>query len=185
MESHKIPAANTDDVDLSSIMKASPSDAAEMLHIGSLIASGAESDQDLIRLCELLFKYGHVEKSEELLRSNIVDVGDQIHDAYVRLHGLAAHGVLDGAIADFARQFGVRLELKSKRGFLKVEYSSQPDKLADGIDPKAATFLKHPCSVLFIYDPQGCLADVASRGSGLSQDYLLLRRSAGKWGVSG
>lgn len=183
MEPNRIPAANIDDVDLSSIDRASPADAADVLRIKRLIASGGETDQDLIRLCELLFKHGEVETSEDLLRSNVVDVGDVIHGAYTRLHGHAVEGVLDRAVDDFSRQFGVRLELKRSRGFLKHEYSSQPGSLPAGVDSRIARYLSRPCLVEFKYDPQGCLAEITCREPALSQTYLLLRDYAGKWGI--
>jgi hypothetical protein len=181
MDPSKIPAASIDHLDLSSVVKASPVDAEEINRIGNLLAVGDENEQDFIRLCELLRKHGFAEESEELLRANVVEKGDAIHQAYTRSHGHTASDVLSRAIADFSQQLGVTLELVREPGFLRFEYLSKPDAVPNDLDPAFMRFLRNPCLVEFKYDPQGCVADVGCEAPELFYDYLLMRHSAGRW----
>lgn len=181
MDDFQIPSANIDGIDVKAIARNSPNDADEIRSLGALLDVGAETDKDLVRLCELLFKHGEIDASERLLRCNAVVEGGAIRETYKRLFGSVSEAELQTAIDGFARQFGVTLLLIDASEFLKKEYSTRPISVSGHGDPAIVKFLDHPCLVAFAYDPKGSVADIACDTPELYNDYLLLRYTGGEW----
>jgi len=181
-EPHKIPSASIEGIDLKAIESVSPSAAMEIERIGDLLDRGMDDTSDIIRLCELLFTHGETKHSEELLRCNIVEEGDDCYQAYRRLHGFAADKDLEESISAFSQQFGVSLTLIRKVQFLKKEFESSPLRIPIHIDPAISEFLRTCCVVQFEYCPEGSIADVYSKAPDFSGlDYILVQYSDGLW----
>ena len=183
-EPYRIPAASIEGIDLKVIEPVSPSDAMEIARIEDLLDRGKEQRSDLIRLAELLSAHGESKLSEELLRCNILDAGDDCHQAYRRLHGFGADKEFEESVSAFALQFGVGLTYIREVHFLKVEFESSPFRIPSDIDPAIGTFLLTPCVIQFQFSPDGSIADIYSKAEDFSgPDYLLLQFKDRLWNV--
>lgn len=181
-ERHRIPAATIEGIDLASVAKDSPADADEIKVIGHSLAVGTETTEDIIRLCDLLYKHGKLAESEELLRCNVLEANDKLYQAYTRLFGLAADEQFKLSLSVFETQFDVKLKTSKQLGFLKLECSSIPAKANATLDSDISLFLSHPCVIQFSYDSTGCIADVCSSNDDLSErSYLILEVKNGIW----
>src|SRR5690242_20739309 len=70
-DEHAIPAANIGDTNLISLAKTNPEAAEEIARLEDLMNRGAETKEEFLRLCQLLFDVGSVAVSEDLLRRNL------------------------------------------------------------------------------------------------------------------
>jgi hypothetical protein len=176
-----IPAASIDDLSLHDLQSRFPSEAAEIVRIGDLLASGGESREDLVHLARLLKIVGQGEKAEELLRHNVVDERDLIHRAYIELFGRDVYDTFSAAIANFSDEFSVLLSNGRSLGFLKAKYSSHP-KLGQRIeDPRIASLLQAPSEIEFNFESDGTKADITSNLPELFDDYVILQFTPKGW----
>ncbi len=182
----KIPAATTDDVDIALVASLSPEAADEIKRIGALIDTGHETDDDIIRLGELLHQFGQPALGEEKLRKGVFEEGDAIYKTYRRLFGYAADEEFMHSIEAFARQFNVQLVELKRPDFMKRVYSSIPSGLPVSTDPAISRQLSTPCRIEFKYEQGGSLADMGSESPDLPDDlYLLMKFEGGVWRLTG
>lgn len=182
---HVIPSASISGIDLQRIESDSANAAREIIRIGELLDHGNETEEDFIRLCDLLYAHGEPAKSEELLRCNIAEEGDAYYRAYRRLHDFTADIGFEKCILAFEAQFGVQFKKVMNSRFLRRDYISEPTIITVNTDPDIARFLATPCRVEFRYHPDGCIADIYSIATTFPEsDYLLLKFSVDSWSVS-
>jgi hypothetical protein len=181
-EPFKIPSASIEGIDLKAIERLSPSAAKEIEHIGHLLDQGKEGTEDLIKLSELLFANGEVTHSEQILRCNILEEGDDCYQAYRRLHGTVADKEFEESISTFSHQFGVSLSQIRKIHFLRKEFESSPVRIPIDIDPSILVFLRTPCVIEFKYWPSASIADIYSKEFD-TPAYLLLYFKDRTWSV--
>lgn len=117
------------DLDESLLEKASPKLAAQIRELHDKITGPDGTPEDLIRLGERLHEAGDVETSEILLRRNILEEGDEVHQTYVALHGHEAERLFEQSRADLEAQLGVELTPMGQADFLDMELEGE--KIAD------------------------------------------------------
>lgn len=149
-EEHRyaIPAANIGDTDLAALAQTHPEEAREIARLQALMNCGEETDEEFLRLCQLLFDVGSVAASELLLRRNIDYYGGR--NLYITLFGTAKQEEFDTAIEAFQSQFGLELVLVAQRYFLVTTYRFP------GGSPRSDRFalLSQPCKIEFGYIEQ-------------------------------
>jgi hypothetical protein len=178
---NNIPAASIHDVDLAEIRLRFPGVADEIARLGSLLARGQESQDDIILLAKLLKTVGKSEKAEELLRQNVVDENDLVHRAHVDLFGRRTRDEFERAISEFAEQFGVKLSETGPPRFLKSTYLSRPSSRQEIPDARIAALLRGPAEIEFKYESDGTRADISSDLPELSDKFVILRHTNTGW----
>ena len=114
-----IPAASVSKEDLERIRMADPNAAAEMERIGQLLLRGKESEDDLLRLVELLIKSGELTKAELILLANSTN-GDRLHALHRELFK-AAEDNYKASLKIFSDQLGVVLSfVRSPRIYSEI-----------------------------------------------------------------
>lgn len=177
MNEEDISAATIDDLDLSGIELSNPAVAMELRRLGALLESPNGTDADLICLCELLLSTGFKEKAEDLLRCNTLETDDAIHHAYIRMFGRSAEERFCAERSAFERQFGVRLELEKLLTPFRMECKTTPLSTQKDVvvDTAIHRYLRHPCIVLFDFDPSsGSTADIGCENDDVYFEYLVL-----------
>ena len=122
----EIPAASIGDVDLISLGKSHPKEAAEIARIEGLLGRGAECHEEFLRLCELLRDFGDPLQAEYLLRLNIDrDHEEAAIEKYFELFGAGWWGEYQQAIEVFQNQFRVSLTGANGLDFMAAEYETE------------------------------------------------------------
>jgi hypothetical protein len=145
-EAERTPAASISDVDLDSIPER---EAEEIARLGEKMEQGEDTEEDFLRLCQLLYTVGHRAKSEYLLRRNLEE-GEPGHDLYIGLFGTVKQEEFESAVEAFKSQFDVEISFVEKCDFLDWEFHSQ------GGPPRSDAFalLERPCEVRFSYSDE-------------------------------
>ena len=145
---YAIPAANIGDTDLVTLARTNPDEAKEIARLEALMNRGEESDEEFLRLCQLLFDVGSTAASEYLLRRNLD--GCEGRALYTRLFGTTKPEEFDAAIEAFQSQFDLPLEFVAQSGFLVSRFHSS------GGPPRSDAFalLSKPCEIKIGYVEQ-------------------------------
>jgi len=123
-----VRAAGLNRAELSEIRARDPDAASEITLLNQRIIEGSDGPGDLIRFIRLVFIAGNKETSEEMLRAAIVAKDDEFFRLYVELFGQSPEDLLEPAIRDYARRFGVVLHNPRRTRFLQFEYSATVSK---------------------------------------------------------
>src|SRR5262249_54518036 len=143
-----------------------------------LMGRGKETAEEFSQLVKLLHQVGCTDKAEYLLRRNL-EVGKESESLYRELFGTEKDEEYSAAIAAFADQFSVELELRENREFLDNDYRTEP-RLTRFDEFR---LLNEPCDVRFDYSNKDAVeADVSSMES---DEYLILRWVNRVWEISG
>ena len=169
-----VPAADIGDLDLSSLP---PATAAEIERLNALMVDGEETPQQFVSLVRLLRDGGFERDAEYLLRRNLIvldEAGPPIHH---ELFGSEKPDAFEAAIAAFARQYAVALELTDEIDFLVRRYRSAPLPGSQ----QSLPMLGAACEVKFDYvDPDSVGASIESL---TEEGFLALRLFAETWEV--
>ena len=185
----EIPPATIASIDMDRIRTQSASDADEIERLDARLDTEDGTDSDLISMCELLVKQGEADVSFSLLRSNVLDMGDEIFRALRRLHGHRTEEEFDAAIFSFQCQFGVKLisvHPSSEPLWHFMEYYFRIDPVDVPVDiPEAIRrFLSTHCEAVFKHEVEGTLADINGLSKDISDDaFVVLRYVQGAWTV--
>jgi hypothetical protein len=181
-ERSAIPAANIGDTDLVALAQTNPMAAKEIARLEDLMNRGEETNEEFLRLCQLLFDVGSVAASEYLLRRNLD--GYEGHALYIRLFGTARQEEFEAAIEAFKAQFDLELVLLAEKDLLISTFQS------DGGPPRSDAFalLSRPCEIKFGYIEQDRIeADVTLLDPGRNvfdaDECLLLFFIDGVWEI--
>ena len=145
---YAIPAAGIGDTDLDSVAQSNPVAAKEIARLEDLLNRGEETNEEFLRLCQLLFDVGSVAAAEILLRRNLdYYEGEAL---YATLFGTEKQDEFDAAIQAFELQFNVQLSLKERTNFLELTFHS------DGGPPRSDDFslLSRQCEIQIGYIEQ-------------------------------
>ena len=147
-DKYAIPAASIGDTHLDTVAQTNPAAAKDIARLQDLMNRGEESQDDFLRLCQLLFDVGSVADSEYLLRRNMEYYEGE--SLYGRLFGTAKQEEFATAIDGFRSQFDLKLTLAEKNDFLETTFHSE------GGPPRSDEFqlLSHPCEIKIGYIQQ-------------------------------
>jgi hypothetical protein len=180
---HAIPAANIGDTHLIALARTNPDAAKEIARLEALMNRGEETDDDFLRLCQLLFDVGSVAAAELLLRRNLDYY--QGEALYARLFGTAKQEEFDAAIEAFTLQFSLDVVLVAQREFLVAVFHTH------GGPPRSGAFalLSKPCEIRFGYiEPEKVEADIVLLDPGRTvfdaEECLLLFFVNGVWEIA-
>lgn len=147
-DKYAIPAASIGNTDSGTVAQTNPVAAEEIARLEDLMNRGEESEDDFLRLCQLLFDVGSVADSEYLLRRNLEYYDGE--SLYKRLFGTVKQGEFDSAIDAFKSQFDLNITLAEKNGFLETTFHS------DGGPPRSddLRLFSHTCEIKVGYIQQ-------------------------------
>lgn len=126
-----IPAASLAGVDFDRMQSKHPEYVDEIKRLGSLLTSGDDTEEDFLRLCQLLLAADERSKAMELLLANCTE-GDPAHVLF-EAEFPDAERQFERAVAAFGKQFGCELSLVRSRRPLSGVYrcSSTPASSSD------------------------------------------------------
>jgi hypothetical protein len=178
-----IPAANIGDTDLIALARTNPEAAKEIARLEDLMNRGEETNEEFLRLCQLLFDVGSVAAAEILLRRNLDFYEGGV--LYARLFGPAKQDEYEAAIEAFRSQFNLEMVLVAHDSFLVSTFRT------DGGRPRSDAFalLSHACEIRFGYvEPEKVEADVILLDPGRSvfhaDECLLMSFVNGVWEIA-
>ncbi len=154
-----IPAASIGGINVTAIRAVDPSAAKEIERIGAKLAAGTDSDADVLRLCQLLLRFGETQKAEAMLSASVDDT-----DAG-RLFRATFPGrisTFESAIDAFKVQFSVILRMISSNRVLHRVFQVQ-HCAAISSDPVVAMLKRVGCEV-DLRDENGIVGDVQVPG---------------------
>jgi hypothetical protein len=170
-ESFDVPAADIGDLDLSALP---PETAAQIERLNELMVYGEETPEQFVELVRLLRDAGFERQAEYLLRRNLIVLDDAGPPLYRELFGTAKPDAFEAAIAAFARQYSVELELSEELDFLDRRYRSAPRP-----GSRTVPILGGACDVRFDFVDEASVG--ASVESLTEEGFGALRFLAGTW----
>ncbi len=174
-------------IDIERIRRLSPEDADEVQRLDVALHGEEASRDHLVPLAEILSRYGENVRSEDLLRSGVLDLGDNVYQALRQLHGYKPEQRFDAAIRDFREQFGLRLvSIHSPEDdvweYLQYRFHTDPLNTPEGVPEPVSRYLGGPCELELRYEVDGATADVKSLSPKLRDEQgIFLKWRDGLW----
>ncbi len=113
------------ELDESRLEKADPKLVSRIRKLHEKIVGPEGGLEELILLGQLLYDAKDAHTSELLLRRNVLEEGDEVHQKYIALHGHTAQREFEQSRTDLETQLGVSLTQMGQADFLDLELEGQ------------------------------------------------------------